>query len=152
MSGANPEVRLDAWKAFLRVHACVTGILAQELERDQQLPLTWYDVLVQLNAHGGRLRMHDLARAVLLSRAGLTRLVDRMAAAGLVDRVPCHDDRRGTFVDLTQRGAETLERAAPGHIDGIVRHFTAHMTDEEAETIARAFARIESAVDGTAVS
>src|SRR5512134_3413797 len=97
----SPE-RMAAWRTFLVAHARVTDVLASELEAEGGLPLTWYDVLVQLSeAPDNRLRMQELARAVLLSKSGLTRLVDRMTSGGLVTREPCLDDRRGTFVCLS---------------------------------------------------
>lgn len=142
MSAVDPETKLDAWKAFLKVHARVVDALERELRAERGLPLTWYDVLVQLEAAGGKLRMHDLARAVLLSRAGLTRLVDRMAEAGLVDRAPCEDDRRGTFVILTPRGGDSLREAAPGHLRGIEGHFTRFLSDDEAVAMKTALERI----------
>ena len=90
----DPE-RLAVWRLLLETHAAVVDRLSRELEAESDLPLTWYDVLLQLSgAPGGRLRMRDLAEAVLLSRSGLTRLVDRMEAAGLVCREAHPSDGR----------------------------------------------------------
>ncbi|MBK8561612.1 MAG: MarR family transcriptional regulator [Dehalococcoidia bacterium] len=87
---------MAAWRTFLTAHARVTALLEDELQRERELPLTWYDVLLHLReAPERRLRMTELAAAVLLSKSGLTRLVDRMYAAGLVNRSPDGDDRRG---------------------------------------------------------
>jgi DNA-binding MarR family transcriptional regulator len=139
---------MAAWRAFLEAHARLTEALEHELAAERGLPLAWYDVLVQLaGADHARLRMHDLARAVLLSRAGLTRLVDRMVAAGLVERVPCEDDRRGTYVSLTPAGRDALRQAAPVHLRGIEAHFSAHLAADEAATLRDAFARMTAALE-----
>jgi DNA-binding MarR family transcriptional regulator len=134
---------LAAWRCFLTFHARVTEVLERELQDGAAMPLSWYDLLVQLTeAPGRRLRMHDLASRVLLSRAGLTRLVDRMAAAGLVERVPCPDDRRGTFVALTAAGEAANLAAAPFHLAGIDTHFAAGLSPAEAETLQTVFERL----------
>src|SRR5574341_775451 len=93
--------RLAAWAAFLRAHAAIKAKLERELLTERDLPLTWYEVLLHVDAFGGGMRMQELARSVLLSKSGLTRLVDRMEAAGLVVRRTCESDRRGAFVDIT---------------------------------------------------
>jgi len=127
---------MAAWRSFLVAHARVTDVLAAELEAERDLPLTWYDVLVQLSeAQENRLRMQELANAVLLSKSGLTRLVDRMVAAGLVTREPCVDDRRGTYVCLAPAGRARLDDASPVHLRGIAEHFTDHLSRDEANTL-----------------
>ncbi|MFP5309003.1 MAG: MarR family winged helix-turn-helix transcriptional regulator [Actinomycetes bacterium] len=136
-------VRLAAWRHFLEAHARVLDLLEAELRADEDLPLTWYDVLVQLSeAPDRQLRMQDLAQAVLLSKSGLTRLVDRMEQAGLVDRRPCEDDRRGTYAALTAAGLQRLRDTAPTHVRGVAEHFTSVLSDEEAATLADALGRI----------
>lgn len=138
--------RMSAWRSFLVAHARVTDTLAAELEAETGLPLTWYDVLVQLTeAPEHRLRMQELAHAVLLSKSGLTRLVDRMAAAGLVTREPCLDDRRGTFVCLAKAGTDRLDGASPVHLRGIAEHFTAHLSEPEARQLHGLLGRIVEA-------
>jgi len=135
--------RLAAWRGFLEAHARVTEVLARELRAEVGLPLAWYDVLVQLEeADDHRLRMQDLADAVLLSKSGLTRLVDRMESEGLVRRAACPDDRRGTFAELTDLGFETLRSTAPTHLRGVDEHFTSLLDDHEAEVLATALQRI----------
>jgi len=142
-----PE-RLDAWRAFVRAHAAVVGALESELEAERDLPLPWYDVLVSLSDAGGRLRMQDLADRVLFSRSGLTRLVDRMAAAGLVTRERCEDDRRGTFAVLTRAGADRLREAAGVHLRGIHDHFTRHLSDADVRAVTDALDRVLHAETG----
>ncbi len=135
--------QLAAWRVFLEAHARITGLLARELQERAGLPLAWYDVLVQLSeAPGGHLRMTELANRVLLSKAGLSRLVDRMAAAGLVDRQACPSDRRGTDLLLTQRGTSALDLAAPIHLAGVWEHFSRHLSPEETAAIAGGLARV----------
>ncbi len=148
--GQSPsETAMTAWRAFLTAHARLSEKLEQELQTQVGMPLTWYDVLVQLTeAPDRQLRMHELASRVLLSRAGLTRLVDRMTAAGLVERVPCPDDRRGTFVALTPEGRRANIDAAPYHLAGIQEHFGRHLSDEECGVMATAFNHILSALEG----
>jgi DNA-binding MarR family transcriptional regulator len=137
---------MDAWANFLRFHARVTDVLEEELRRDAGMPLTWYDVLIQLHhAPGGRLRMQELAEAVVLSKSGLTRLVDRLERAGLVERRSCPSDRRGTFAELTPAGHKRLEAAMPVHHRGIAEHFSAHLTEEQLDVMEEAFAALLAA-------
>jgi DNA-binding MarR family transcriptional regulator len=140
--------RMRAWRSFLEAHARVVDALARELKEVEDLPLPWYDVLVQLHeAPQRRLRMQELAEAVVLSKTGLTRLVDRMERAGLVVREPCPDDRRGTYAELTDAGYERLRQTAPTHLRGIDAHFTSLIDAAEAETLARVLERITAAVE-----
>jgi DNA-binding MarR family transcriptional regulator len=135
--------RIAVWRAFLQAHAAVTAALDEELLAERDMPLTWYDVLVNLRAApGGRLRMQELADAVLFSRSGLTRLVDRMVRAGLLRREPCPDDRRGTFAVLTADGKRTLRKAAPVHLRGIGQHFTRHLTDADVRALGSALQKV----------
>ncbi len=143
MATSIAPARLAAWRAFLTAHSRVVGRLEDELVDEVGLPLSWYEVLLilQESAHG-RLRMHELASSRLLSRSAATRLVDRMEASGLVRRSTCDSDRRGTFVELSDRGRHTLRRAAPVHLRGVDDHFTAHLSTEEAEILHDIFERI----------
>ena len=137
--------RLEAWRAFLRAHAVLTDTLDRELQAERDLPLPWYDVLVSLaEADTNRLRMRDLADRVMLSRSGLTRLVDRMATAGLVNREPDPDDRRGTLACITDAGMQTLRRAAPVHLRGVQEHFARHLRDDEVAVVRQALERISA--------
>jgi DNA-binding MarR family transcriptional regulator len=137
------DAGMVAWRGFLTGHARVVGRLEEELERERDLPLTWYDVLVQLQeTTEHRLRMTELAGAVLLSKSGLTRLVDRMCAAGLVERCADPGDRRGRWVILTEAGHDRLRDAATVHLRGIREHFIELLSDEDAERLAKVFATI----------
>lgn len=146
MSWDVDEARLSVWKLFLQTHAVIFDVLEEELRAESDLPLTWYDVLVQLSqSPGQQLRMQDLARSVLLSKSGLTRLFDRMVQAGLVERRPCPSDRRSTFACLTPAGARALETAAPVHGRGIEAHFARHLDDAEVAVMQTALSRILNA-------
>lgn len=134
--------RVGVWRAFLHAHAAVTHELERELA-DVGMPIGWYDVLLQLaEAPQRRLRMADLADRVLLSRSGLTRLVDRLQAEGYVRRERSADDARGTFTVLTPAGLAALRRAAPVHLAGVRAHWLAHYTDEELETLGALLRRV----------
>jgi len=138
---------MAAWVGFLRVHAAIVDVLGRELEQEAGLPLSWYDVLVQLTvAPDGRARMQDLAGAVILSKSGLTRLVDRMEAAGLVVRTSCPSDRRGTFAEITPAGTKALEGARPTHHRGIEEHFASHLGQRELAALRRATDKLSSAL------
>jgi DNA-binding MarR family transcriptional regulator len=138
-----PPAKMAAWRAFLEAHARVTDVLGRELRADESLPLTWYDVLVHLQeAPGHRLRMQELADAVLLSKSGLTRLVDRMEREGLVRRAACPDDRRGILAELTDAGYETLRRTSTTHLRGVDEHFASRFTPAEAATLADLLGRL----------
>ena len=141
-----PPAQLEAWRTFLEAHARSVEVLTRELKEAEGLPLTWYDVLVQLHeAPEHRLRMQELADAVLLSKSGVTRLVDRMEREGLVSRRRCADDRRGTFAELTDAGRQRLRATAPTHLEGVQRYFTALLDDAEAETLTTLLSRVLAA-------
>jgi DNA-binding MarR family transcriptional regulator len=120
--------------------------VARRLEADliarSDLPLAEYDVLLQLAlADGLRLRMNELADRVVLSRAGITRLVDRLTADGLVTRLKCASDARGYFAVLTSGGMARLLDATPGHLAAVRRHFLESFTAPELETLAELLER-----------
>ena len=138
--------KMRAWRTFLTAHAEVIDALGKDLESAVGLPLTWYEVLLYLDeSDGGRLRMHELAESLLLSRSAATRFVDRMETAGLVCRESCATDGRGTFVAMTDHGRDVLSRAAPVHLAGIDRYFTGNITVEEANQMAESLGRV---IDG----
>jgi DNA-binding MarR family transcriptional regulator len=136
--------RVQVWRSFLRAHATTVRELERELAAEAGMPLGWYDVLLQLvEAPDRRLRMAELADRVLLSRSGLTRLVDRLQAEGLVRREPSKDDARGTYTVLTDAGFQRLRRAAPVHLDGVARHWLSHFTDDELHQLGALLNRIK---------
>jgi DNA-binding MarR family transcriptional regulator len=134
---------MAAWRAFLATHAALVGRLGEELQEEKDLPLPWYEVLLWLNqAPDGRLRMGELAGSLLLTPSGVTRLVDRMEAEGLVKREQCPSDRRGWNAVITSAGRSRLRSASPVHLRGIEQHFGRHLTDEEADVLAAALGRV----------
>ncbi|MBW3622032.1 MAG: MarR family transcriptional regulator [Armatimonadetes bacterium] len=136
----------EAWFLFLRAHARVIDRINKQVTEAGQIPTEWYDVLLSLDkAPDRRLRMSELADAVLLSRSGLTRLVDRLEKAGLLRREACPSDRRGSFAVLTDAGEAALRESWPGYARATVEHFARHLSDEEAETLKRILAKLLSA-------
>ena len=136
------EPQLAAWRTFITLHATIVDLIDRTLVAEGQLPLHWYDVLIELaEAPEQRLRMHELARSVVLSRSGLTRLVDRIEAAGLLCREPDPADRRGSFAVLTTEGRAALRAAWPVYARAIQEHFAQHLSDDEVRIITEAFGR-----------
>lgn len=135
-----------AWRALITSNALVLEKIERALAEADLPPLGWYDVLLELSgAPDGRLRMHELARAVVLSRSGLTRLVDRLERAGLLGREPDPADRRGSYATISDEGREMLRRMWPVYAAGIAEHFARHLTDEEARVVTEALGRVAAA-------
>ncbi len=123
---------LGAWRGLLRVHSALVKALDAELLSTHGLPLTSYEVLINLQAAPGRRRrMAELADSVLLSRSGTTRLVDRLERDGLLVRDTCDSDGRGCFAVLTDRGEEVLSVARATHLDGVRARFLRHFDADE---------------------
>ena len=121
------DAALDTWRAFLTAHALVTRRISKDLT-DAGLPdLGWYDLLWALRRNGGRLRVNQLAREVVLSPTAMSRFVDRAVAAGVVAREPDPDDRRAQQVVLTSEGRTLLRRMWPVYRRGIAEHFAQHL-------------------------
>src|SRR3954470_17683314 len=122
------ELELDAWRGFLRTHSMLVSELDEEMTERHGLPLSSYDVLVQLDeSPEGRLRMSNLADAVLLSRSGLSRLVTRLEKQGLLERVECGTDARGSFAAITDKGRQRLNEARVTHRAGVRARFFDHL-------------------------
>jgi len=137
------DPRLAAWRTFLRAHARVVRDLENELQSEQHLALTDYDVLVQLaGADERRLRMSELADALLLSRSGATRMVDRLVAEGLVERITCESDRRGQWASLTDAGYRRLRDASPIHLRGVAEHFLDRLSADDLAGLRRMLDRV----------
>ena len=119
----SPEERA-AWSGFLRAHASIVKELDAELQAKHGLPLSSYDVLVQLSlAPDGRMQMYQLADAVHLSRSALTRAVDRLERQGLLERSRGTTDPRQVFAAITERGLELLAETTPTHLAGVRERF-----------------------------
>jgi DNA-binding MarR family transcriptional regulator len=125
--------------AFLRAYAAVTRRLEAELHAERDLGLAEYDALVQLAlADRRRLRMSELAERVVLSRSGVSRLVDRLEASGLVMRAACQEDARVSWATLTDAGYARLRDASPVHLRGVEKHFLAQISSGDREALVRA--------------
>jgi len=143
---------LAAWRGFLRVHAGVVHELDRDLEVAHGLPLTQYEVLLHLEAAPlCRLRMSELARSVLLSQSGVTRLVDRLERAGLVVREHCPEDRRVSYASLTPAGLARIEAAVPVHLQHLDEYFVSVLTREELEQVGAAMRKVRDHVNPGAV-
>ena len=137
------ERELRAWRGLLRTHSYLSKALDADLEGEHGLPLTSYEVLLHLaDADDGKMRMHDLAERVLLSRSGLTRLVDRMERDGLIARETCESDARGSFAVLTDAGKTKLAHARGTHLAGIRELFLDRFTPEELDAIGDFWERV----------
>jgi DNA-binding MarR family transcriptional regulator len=137
------QSRLAAWRSFLTAHVVLINQIERELVEAGVVPLSWYDVLFALyEAPGQRLRMNELASAIVLSRSGLTRLVDRLEAEGLLKREQSASDRRGAFAVLTEKGVEAMREAWPVYAKGINEYFARFLSDEEARVVTEVFSRM----------
>jgi DNA-binding MarR family transcriptional regulator len=130
------EEQLQAWRGMLRAHARLTRALDAQLSREHDLPLSSYEVLLFLaDSDEGRMRMSDLANSVLLSRSGLTRLVDRLERDGLLTRVRCESDARGLFAEITPKGRRLFDAARQTHLDGVRELFLDRFSRDELRTL-----------------
>lgn len=142
-----PEPYLDAWRTFLNAHAAAIARADRALAAAGLPPLSWYDALWPLyRAPGRKLRMGELAsQVVTLSRSGLTRLIDRLEAAGHIRREPSPGDRRGTVVAITREGSAVLRRMWPVYATEIRASFVDVLSRQEADVLQDALARVRDA-------
>jgi DNA-binding MarR family transcriptional regulator len=139
------ESHLAAWRAFLTAHAAAVGRIERDLAQagDDLVPLIWYDVLIELvEAPDQRLRQRDLAHSVVLTRSGISRLVDRLESAGLVRREPNPTDRRGGLIALTDAGRASVRRTWPHYARGIADHFARYVGTDEARLLTASLERV----------
>jgi DNA-binding MarR family transcriptional regulator len=137
---------LAAWRVFFECAFALIDILDAELQDERGLTLRWYDVLVQLEEAGGSCRMTDLAGRILASKSGLTRVIDRMEEAGLVQRERPRDDRRVILVSLTSTGHDALHAARAVHRRGIDEHFVRHLSERDVAALERMFRKVSDHV------
>jgi len=144
------DAKSRAWAVLLTAHATLTEKIETALAAAKLPPLRWYDVLWELEkAEGGRLRMHELARRVVLSRSNLTRLADRLQDARLIEREDTAHDRRGYDCVITRSGLAMRKTMWPVYKAEIERLFSRHITVEEARTIGDALGRaVKAAREG----
>jgi DNA-binding MarR family transcriptional regulator len=138
--------RNACWRTFLAAHAAAIDRIERDLAEEGLMPLSWYDVLLALyEAPERKLRMHELASAILVTRGGLTRLVARIERAGLLHREPDPADGRGLYAVLTEEGLGALRRTWPTYARGIAEHFGKHLNDKEVDVLDRALRRVLTA-------
>ncbi len=136
------EIELAAWRGLVRVHAALVKELDAELEARHGLPLTSYEVLKSLYAAPhGKLRMAELAEHALLSRSGMTRLIDRLEREGMVGRTTCDKDGRGCYAVLTDRGRAAVEEACATYLSVVRAGFVRHFSLDEMQALAGLLAR-----------
>ena len=141
--GQIDDERLHLMGLIVRSHRLLTDRLGRELEQDVGIPLVFFDVLINVGAASdGRVTMSRLSNDIALTTGGVTRLVDRMVDAGLVERQACPSDRRSIHVILTPEGRNVLDRAVAAHIEGIDRHLMAHLSDKDRANLATVLTKI----------
>ena len=142
---------MRAWRALIQVTTGVLGVLDNELQSEHGLSLGEYEVLVHLSeTPESSLRMTDLAGRLHLSPSGITRRIDGMQRAGLVERRQCPSDRRGSNAVLTAEGLRRLREAAPTHVRGVRAHFIDQLSERDIANLASALAAVQ--VDAEAAS
>ncbi len=142
---------LTAWRSYLKSHATVLRALDAELHAEHGLTTRDYEVLLYLaQAEGHALPMSAIAERTMLTRSGITRLVDGLVGCGLIKRRACPEDARVSYAQLTETGDQKLREAGCSHIASVRRLFLAHFTDDEIETLAELLGRLPGASgDGT---
>jgi len=139
---AGPTIQGRAWRALLEAHTELIARIEEEFKAHTPIELQHYDVMFHVSEAEEGLRMTDLAGAVLLTKSGLTSLVDRMEAADLIERRPDPRDRRATRIHLTSAGEEKLAVASQHHRNVVRRIWTSRVTEEEAAVVVEALARV----------
>lgn len=138
---------LEAWQRLLRSNCLVLRALDAELQSEHRMTISDYDVLVSLrSAEDGQLRMSDLSRRTMLTRSGMTRLVQGLERDGLVERASCESDARVCWVRLSPEGTARLDAARRTHHAGIRRLFADHFSEDEATQLAELLGRIPGVI------
>jgi len=133
----------DAWGALTRTHAAVTSRLQEALAQSDFPPLPWYEVLATIaDAPDQRMRMGDLAEALVITRGGLTKLVDRLIKAGLLERTFCETDRRVSYATLLPSGEQLLEEMRPVVTAELAIAFSANISEAEAGQLRETLDRV----------
>lgn len=141
------DPRHETWPLFLRTYTLLMDRLESELREARGIPLTWMDVLIQLSkTSDGRMPMNQLAQSVLLSKSGLTRLIDKMVDAGLVTRSACPTDRRVVYASITTKGRAAFDKAGKIHFAGVADHFTSQLSPAETAAFETALRKISDAL------
>lgn len=148
-AAADPDPHRDAWIAIAQTHAAVTGRLQEALTAAELPPLPWFEVLATLDrAPEQRLKMGDLAEALVITRGGLTKLVDRLIKAGLLERTFCETDRRVSYATLLPAGVELLAEMRPVVRAELELAFSANLTAKQAEDLRTMLERVRGSACG----
>ena len=148
-SGSLEGAALEAWRGYLQSHASILRVLDAELVTEHGMTTRDYEVLLYLaQADGRRLAMSELAESTMLTRSGITRLVDGLVDCGLIERVSCPKDARVSYAQLTDAGHEKLRAAGCTHVAGIHRMFLEHFSPEELDQLASLLSRLPGANRG----
>jgi DNA-binding MarR family transcriptional regulator len=143
MSDERSRLAVSAWAALLQVHATLVPSLDRALQQAVGLPLSWYDVLLELAAAPGRrLTMSELGECVVLSRTRVSRIVSELVATGLVAQEDNPDDGRSAFAVLTAEGLARYRAAAPHYLASIEQQFAGRLTDAELNSVAQALRKV----------
>jgi len=144
---------LEAWRSYLQSHASILRELDAELLAQHDLTTRDYEVLLYLaQAEDRRLPMSALAESTMLTRSGITRLIDGLVARGLIERLSCPNDARVSYARLTDPGHDKLRQAGCTHIASIRRLFLESFSPEEVEMLASLLGRLPGATRGGACS
>ena len=144
---SSPAVR--AWTRLLRAHAATTRLLSAQLHEEHGLTLNDYEALLVLSrADEGRMKRIELARTLILTPSGVTRLLEGLEDAGLVERAACATDRRVTYAQLTDAGREKLHEASSGHITSIHALLEEHLDDAELDSVAEILGKLPGVAEG----
>src|SRR5437016_5579552 len=139
---------VDAWRGLLVAHSRLVPAVEGDLRAAGQVPLSWYDVLLELNAAPDRrLRMSELGQRTVLSRTRVSRVVDELAAAGLAERLPDQADGRSSFAVLTPEGQDALRRAWPVYRQAIHRQLTARLSLQQCRELAALLGQVIATAD-----
>jgi DNA-binding MarR family transcriptional regulator len=142
---------LEAWRSYLQSHASIMRVLDAELVADHQITTRDYEVLLYLSqAEGRHLPMSALSERTMLTRSGITRLVDGLVESGLIERVACPNDARVSYAQLTGTGYDKLREAGCSHVRSVRRMFLEHFTPPEIEALASLLGRLPGANAGGA--
>lgn len=139
----------DAWRAIAQTHAAVSGRLQEALAQGDFPPLPWYEVLASVaEAPEQQMRMGDLAEALVISRGGLTKLIDRLVKAGLLERTFCETDRRVSYASLLPAGRHLLDEMRPVIAGELDAAFSVKLSAAEARAMSETLERVRSAACG----
>ena len=149
-AGADFDPHREAWIALTQTHSAVSGRLQEALTAAELPPLPWFEVLATLDrAPEQRLKMGELAEALVITRGGLTKLVDRLIKAGLLERTFCETDRRVSYATLLPAGVELLGEMRPIVRAELAAAFSARLSVEQAEGLREMLEQVRSAACGT---